>query len=69
MHQQWEGDAPPDWMIEPKKMKPTPWLDRSAKREYETLWNAINSERAPWASNPWVWAIEFRALALDAKGV
>jgi hypothetical protein len=59
IHQQWKGDAPPEWMIEHKRMKPTPHLDRSAKDAFETLWNAINSERAPWASNPWVWVVEF----------
>lgn len=26
------------------------------------LWNAINSKRAPWASNPWVWMVGFRRL-------
>jgi hypothetical protein len=27
------------------------------------LWNSINGKRAPWASNPWVWAISFRRVA------
>lgn len=27
---------------------------------YSQLWNSINAKRAPWASNPWVWVIEFR---------
>ena len=34
---------------------PLPW--------YALLWNQINGERAPWASNPWVWALTFRRLA------
>ncbi len=25
-------------------------------------WDAINGKRAPWASNPWVWRIEFRRI-------
>lgn len=25
-------------------------------------WDAINGKRAPWASNPWVWRVEFRRL-------
>ena len=24
------------------------------------LWDQINGKRAPWASNPWVWVIEFK---------
>jgi len=26
---------------------------------FACLWDSINGKRAPWASNPWVWAIEF----------
>ena len=26
------------------------------------LWDSINGKKAPWASNPWVWVIEFAAL-------
>lgn len=25
-------------------------------------WDTINRERAPWASNPWVWVLEFRKV-------
>ena len=25
-------------------------------------WDSINSKRAPWESNPWVWVIEFRRV-------
>ncbi len=30
--------------------------------EYAKLWDQINAERGPWASNPWVWVIEFKRL-------
>ena len=30
---------------------------------FEIGWNHINGKRAPWASNPWVWALTFRRLA------
>jgi hypothetical protein len=26
------------------------------------LWNSINAKRAPWDSNPWVWAISFKRI-------
>jgi hypothetical protein len=27
---------------------------------YRDLWDSLNAKRAPWASNPWVWVIEFK---------
>jgi hypothetical protein len=29
---------------------------------YRQLWDSINGERSPWASNPWLWAVSFRRL-------
>lgn len=29
---------------------------------FAALWDEINAKRAPWASNPWVWAITFRRI-------
>ena len=29
---------------------------------YRVLWDQINAKRAPWASNPWVWVIEFKRV-------
>ena len=29
---------------------------------FERLWDSINAKRAPWSSNPWVWAITFKRL-------
>lgn len=33
------------------------WKDNFAR-----LWDDINGKRAPWASNPWVWALTFRPV-------
>lgn len=33
-----------------------------AVEDYQNLWDSINGDRAPWASNPWVWAVSFRRL-------
>lgn len=26
------------------------------------FWDTINGKRTPWASNPWVWVVEFRKI-------
>lgn len=36
--------------------------DRRKQDAYAELWDSLNAKRAPWASNPWVWRIEFRRL-------
>jgi hypothetical protein len=63
-HQQVQDDAPPDWMIEPHRMKRTTWLERPAKKHYELLWGRINGFDGPgsWDANPWVWAVSFRRI-------
>lgn len=29
---------------------------------FRKLWDSINSKRAPWESNPWVWCVSFRRV-------
>lgn len=31
-----------------------------ARTNFRRLWDGINGKRAPWASNPWVWRVQFR---------
>ena len=35
----------------------------TAYGQYAFLWDSINAKRAPWDSNPWVWAITFERAA------
>jgi hypothetical protein len=35
----------------------------TARDGYRVAWDKINGKRAPWASNPWVWAIEFKVCS------
>jgi hypothetical protein len=32
------------------------------KRAFAILWDSINGDKHPWASNPWVWCIEFQRI-------
>lgn len=39
-------------------------LDASEPLDYfPHTWDSINGKRAPWAGNPWVWAITFRVIS------
>ncbi|CAB4155358.1 hypothetical protein UFOVP670_12 [uncultured Caudovirales phage] len=60
-HQQAVGETPPDWMIEPKKMPPTPWLDQSARDGFRSIWMGLHGPGA-WNANPWVWVIAFERV-------
>jgi hypothetical protein len=59
IHQQYRGAAPPDWMIDPKKMKELPHLNYDVVRAFQLLWESIKGHGS-WALNPWVWVIEFK---------
>jgi len=32
------------------------------RASYAALWDDINGDRAAWASNPWVWVVEFKRI-------
>ena len=40
----------------------------SACEVFRDLWDRINGERAAWASNPWVWVVEFRPATTPPEG-
>jgi hypothetical protein len=61
IHQQAIGETAPDWMIEPKRMPPTPWLDRSARDDFRSIWMGLHGPDA-WDANPWVWVISFERV-------
>ncbi len=53
----------PMWFLGAKHpVKGTPKVFYRAEQAFESLWDSINGERAPWSSNPWVWAITFRRV-------
>jgi hypothetical protein len=60
-HQQTTGETPPDWMVEPKRMKPMAHLDRSARDAFRQVWLQINGLES-WDANPWVWCVSFRRI-------
>lgn len=44
-------------LVPPASEPARPWA-----HSFAVAWQAINGKRAPWSSNPWVWAISFRRL-------
>lgn len=41
---------------------PIEYFDDTTVSVFRDLWDSINSKRAPWSSNPWVWCISFRRV-------
>lgn len=37
-------------------------LHPTRRKAFEVGWDGINGERAPWASNPWVWVVGFSVV-------
>jgi hypothetical protein len=40
-----------------------PLIEDAHRVDFRALWEGINGDRAPWSSNPWVWALSFRRVA------
>ena len=64
-----EGIAP--WINAAGEASRMAWRDYSMseavghccpRESFRTLWDSINAKRAPWASNPWVWIIDFKRV-------
>jgi hypothetical protein len=44
----------------PHRVHGYPRQHNTAREAYADLWDLINGARARWATNPWVWAIDFK---------
>lgn len=42
-------------------------MAENSRTWFACLWDSINGKRAPWASNPWVWVIEFTMVSVDGE--
>lgn len=42
--------------------------DDRHRSPFAALWDSINAKRHPWASNPWVWVVEFRRSEEARRG-
>lgn len=57
-----EGVNPSDAHIVIKDGDRQPDMERTHRGAFACLWDGINGDRASWASNPWVWRVEFRVV-------
>lgn len=37
-------------------------IGETHRAEFRCLWDSINGKKHPWASNPWVWVVEFKKV-------
>jgi hypothetical protein len=49
-----------EWMDPPGGLNVTGW--RGHRFSFSYLWDSLNAKRAPWASNPWCWVLEFKRV-------
>ena len=55
-----EGCEPQAWATDKKDIDGENVEIFSAVPTFSLLWDSINGKIYPWASNPWVWVIEFK---------
>lgn len=41
--------------------------DGDVRSTFAALWDSINAKSHPWASNPWVWVVEFERVAQEVR--
>lgn len=64
--------TPPHGHISPEQRVPGPGFDRARlgdqphRLPFADAWDRVNGKRAPWESNPWVWALTFKRLDGEA---
>jgi len=46
---------------------PGTYITGSARDEFARLWDSINGKRGAWASNPWVWRVEFKRVDAQTR--
>jgi hypothetical protein len=66
------GDCPPEYADEWRNYNPLNadgFPCYTPRDSFASLWDTINVERAPWASNPWVWVLDFRRHADGADSL
>jgi hypothetical protein len=62
-----EEDARREGVVWVEKREPgQDKFEPCARESFEMLWNSV-SPKHPWASNPWVWRIEFKRVE-EGKG-
>ncbi|HEX8795475.1 MAG TPA: hypothetical protein VF765_31210 [Polyangiaceae bacterium] len=56
------------WLGGKHPIKGTPKVFGDPRQAFESIWDELNGDRAPWASNPWVWVLTFRVATERAAG-
>ena len=57
------GDSGTRWSMHDDHPPNTDHCFSNARLAFGRAWNGINVKRAPWANNPWVWALTFERMA------